>query len=139
VANGVTEECWLRQLLLELHTPLSQAALVYCDNVSAVYLSTNSVQHQCTKHVEIDLHFVCKRVAIGDVHVPTTSQFADIFTKWDAFLDVFGVSIQSQHLSWLEFRLRGGRGERLGCIVLGCVCFGLCIGMLTWRPAYGLY
>jgi hypothetical protein len=49
-----------------------------------VYLSTNHVQHQQTKHVEIDLHFVRDRVAIGDVrvlHVPTTSQFADIFTK----------------------------------------------------------
>jgi hypothetical protein len=34
--------------------------------------------------VEIDLHFVRDRVAIGDVrvlHVPTTSQFTDIFTK----------------------------------------------------------
>jgi hypothetical protein len=57
---------------------------VYCDNVSAVYLSTNPVQHQRTKHVEIDLHFVRDRVALGEVrvlHVPTTSQYADIFTK----------------------------------------------------------
>jgi hypothetical protein len=49
-----------------------------------VYLSTNPVQHQRMKHVEIDLHFVRDRVAIGEVrvlHVPTTSQFADIFTK----------------------------------------------------------
>jgi hypothetical protein len=84
VANGVAEASWLRQLLAELHTPLSRSSLVYCDNVSAVYLSTNPVQHQRTKHVEIDLHFVRDRVAIGDVrvlHVPTTSQFADIFTK----------------------------------------------------------
>ncbi|WVZ95211.1 hypothetical protein U9M48_041005, partial [Paspalum notatum var. saurae] len=75
---------WLRQLLAELHSPLAKSTLVYCDNVSAVYLSTNPVQHQRTKHVEIDLHFVRDRVAIGDVrvlHVPTTSQFADIFTK----------------------------------------------------------
>ena len=60
-----------------------RSTLVYCDNVSAVYLS-NPVQHQQTKHVEIDLHFVRDRVAISDVrvlHVPTTSQFADIFTK----------------------------------------------------------
>ena len=65
-------------------TARSKSTLVYCDNVSAVYLSTNPVQHQRTKHVEIDLHFVRDRVAIGDVrvlHVPTTSQFADIFTK----------------------------------------------------------
>jgi hypothetical protein len=60
------------------------STLVYCDNVSAVYLSTNPVQHQRTKHVEIDLHFVRDLVAIGDIrvlHVPTTSQFVDIFTK----------------------------------------------------------
>jgi Reverse transcriptase (RNA-dependent DNA polymerase) len=84
VANGVAEAAWLRQLLQELHTPLARATLVYCDNVSAVYLSTNPVQHQRTKHVEIDLHFVRERVAIGDVRVlrvPTASQFADIFTK----------------------------------------------------------
>ncbi|WVZ98359.1 LOW QUALITY PROTEIN: hypothetical protein U9M48_043815 [Paspalum notatum var. saurae] len=84
VANGVVEASWLRQLLAELHSPLAKSTLVYCDNVSAVYLSTNPVQHQRTKHVEIDLHFVRDRVAIGDVrvlHVPTTSQFADIFTK----------------------------------------------------------
>jgi hypothetical protein len=58
--------------------------LIYYDNVSAVYLSTNPIQHQRTKHVEIDLHFVHDRVAIGEVrvlHVPTTSQFVDIFTK----------------------------------------------------------
>jgi hypothetical protein len=70
--------------LAELHIPLAKTTLVYCHNVNAVYLSTNPVQHQQTKNVEIDLHFVRDRVAIGDVrvlHVPTTSQFADIFTK----------------------------------------------------------
>jgi hypothetical protein len=41
-------------------------------------------QHQRTKHVEIDLHFVRERVAVRDVrvlHDPMISQFADIFTK----------------------------------------------------------
>jgi hypothetical protein len=63
---------------------VAQMCLVYYDNVSAVYLSTNPVQHQRTKHVEIDLHFVREHVVVEDVHVlhvPTTSQFADIFTK----------------------------------------------------------
>jgi hypothetical protein len=84
VANGVTEATWLRQLLHELQTPLSRYTLVYCDNISTVNLSTNPVQHQRTKYVEIDLHFVREKVAIGKVHVlhvPTTSQFTDIFTK----------------------------------------------------------
>jgi hypothetical protein len=80
----MVEATWLRQLLHELQTPPSRCTLVYCDNISAVYLSTNLVQHQHTKHMEIDLHFVREKVVIGQVrvlHVPTTSQFADIFTK----------------------------------------------------------
>ena len=84
VANGVAEATWLRQLLLEFQAPPSRCTLVYCDNISAVYLSNNPVQHQRTKHVEIDLHFVRERVAIGQVrvlHIPTTSQFADVFMK----------------------------------------------------------
>jgi hypothetical protein len=83
MANGMVEVCWLRQLLQDLHSPLSRATLVYYD-VSAIYISTNPVLHQRTKHVKIDLHFVHERVAVGDVHVlhvSTSSQFADIFTK----------------------------------------------------------
>ncbi|KAK9137599.1 hypothetical protein Sjap_008193 [Stephania japonica] len=43
VANAVSETCWLRNLLLELHCPIQKATLVYCDNVSAIYLSGNPV------------------------------------------------------------------------------------------------
>ena len=68
----------------ELHRPVTGATVVFCDNVSSVYMTQNPVHHQCTKHVEIDLHFVRDRVTTGDVrilHVPISSQFADIFTK----------------------------------------------------------
>ncbi|KAJ9548130.1 hypothetical protein OSB04_020673 [Centaurea solstitialis] len=84
IANVVAETAWLRNLLLELCCPLSRATVVFCDNVSAMYLASNPVQHQRTKHVEIDLHFVRERVAIGHVrvlHVPSAYQYADIFTK----------------------------------------------------------
>ncbi|XP_071695549.1 uncharacterized mitochondrial protein AtMg00810-like [Rutidosis leptorrhynchoides] len=33
VANAVAETCWIRNLLREIHCPLSSATLVYCDNV----------------------------------------------------------------------------------------------------------
>jgi hypothetical protein len=61
-------------------------------------------------HVELDLHCVRECVAVGDVHVlhvSTTSQIADIFTKGPPYVGVLGVLVQSQHLLWLEFRLRG--------------------------------
>lgn len=84
VANVVSESCWLRNLLLELHCPIKKATLVYCDNVSAIYLSGNPVQHQRMKHIEMDIHFVREKVARGEVcvlHVPSRHQIADIFTK----------------------------------------------------------
>ena len=84
VANVVSETCWIRNLLLELHCPINTATLVYCDNISAVYLAGNPVHHQRTKHIEIDIHFVREKVKRGDVrvlHVPSRYQIADIFTK----------------------------------------------------------
>ncbi|XP_071693849.1 uncharacterized mitochondrial protein AtMg00810-like [Rutidosis leptorrhynchoides] len=84
VANVVAETCWLRNLLLELHSPIRHATLVFCDNVSAIYLSSNPVQHQRTKHIELDIHFVHEKVARGQVrvlHVHTRFQIADIFTE----------------------------------------------------------
>ncbi|GJV86674.1 ribonuclease H-like domain-containing protein [Tanacetum coccineum] len=100
VANAVAETCWIQNLLRELHTTLSSATIVYCDNVSAVYLSSNPVQHQCTKHIDIDIHFVRDLVATGQVcvlHVPSRFQYADIFTKglpsalFDEFRDCLSV------------------------------------------------
>ncbi|GKC70797.1 ribonuclease H-like domain-containing protein [Tanacetum coccineum] len=82
VANAVAKTCWLRNLLRELHTLLSSATFVYCDNVSDAYLSCNPVQHQRTKHIEIDIHFVRDLVAAGQVrvlHVSSRYQVADIF------------------------------------------------------------
>ena len=84
VAHSVAEAVWLRQLLVELHRPIERATIVYCDNISAVYMASNPVQHRRTKHIEIDIHFVREKVALGEVrvlYVPTTAQFADIFTK----------------------------------------------------------
>ncbi|XP_071739527.1 acyl-coenzyme A oxidase 3, peroxisomal-like [Rutidosis leptorrhynchoides] len=77
VANAVAETCWLRNLLRELHCPLFSATLVYCDNVSAVYMSGNPVQHQRTKHIEINIHFVRDLVTKGQV------QGIETVTKYD--------------------------------------------------------
>lgn len=84
VSRSSAESCWVRQLLQELHRPISTATIVYCDNVSAVYLSANPVHHRRMKHIELDIHSVREKVALGAVrvlHVPSALQFADIFTK----------------------------------------------------------
>ena len=72
VANTVAECSWLRQLLQELSCPVDRATVVYCDNVSAVYLSANPVHHRRTKHIELDIHFVREQVALGHIRVYTS-------------------------------------------------------------------
>jgi hypothetical protein len=47
-------------------------------------MAANPVHHRRTKHIEIDIHFVREKVALGQMcvlHVPSSHQFADIMTK----------------------------------------------------------
>jgi hypothetical protein len=84
LANTSAELCWLQALLCELGVSLSAAPTLYCDNIGAIYLSSNPVYHARTKHVEIDYHFVHDKVAEKNLQVKYLSsneQFADVFTK----------------------------------------------------------
>ena len=67
VANVVAKACWLRNLLLEMGRPIQQVTVVYSDIVSVVYLSSNPVQHQRTKHIDIDIYFVREKFRMGKV------------------------------------------------------------------------
>lgn len=57
---------------------------LYCDNKAAINISQNPVQHDRTKHVEIDRHFIKEKVDTGLIcmpFVPSSQQVADILTK----------------------------------------------------------
>ena len=84
VANAVSECTWIWQLLGELHCAVPKATVAYCDNISSVYMARNPVHHRRTKHIELDIHFVREKVAVGELRVlqiPSAKQFADVFTK----------------------------------------------------------
>ena len=69
---------------MEFHCPIQKATLVYCDNVSVIYLAGNPIQHQRTKHIEMDIYFVREKVTRDQVrvlHVSSRYQIVDIFTK----------------------------------------------------------
>ena len=75
---------WVQQLLQFLGIKLSQPPVLFCDNLSAIALSFNPIQHQRTKHIEVDVHFVRERVSNNQLIVQFVSsqeQAADILTK----------------------------------------------------------
>jgi len=62
----------------------SNTLLVYCDNMSAINISKNLVQHSRIKHIDIRHHFIRELVENKIVeisHVSSEKQLADIFTK----------------------------------------------------------
>lgn len=84
MTNVCCELTWFGYLLRDLHVSHSQAALLYCDNKSAIHIATNPVFHERTKHIEIDCHLIRDKIQEGGIltkHVTSSSQGADIFTK----------------------------------------------------------
>ena len=62
ITRGLAEVLWLRKLLTELGFVPTQACPLRCDNKAAVSISENPVQHDRTKHIEVDRHFIKEKL-----------------------------------------------------------------------------
>lgn len=66
-----------------MHAPITSKPILWFNNLGATYLNANRVFHAHTKHMEIDFHFIQKRVTQWFLQVQFTNwdQLADVFTK----------------------------------------------------------
>nr|GEX90799.1 putative ribonuclease H-like domain-containing protein [Tanacetum cinerariifolium] len=84
IAKGVVEALWMRKLLSEVGYPSKEVTRIMYDNKAAIQISKNPVQHDRTKHVEIDRHFIKEKLEAGIIKLPfvkSQDQLADILTK----------------------------------------------------------
>ncbi|GLU14780.1 hypothetical protein SLE2022_313290 [Rubroshorea leprosula] len=84
MASTVSELLWLKGLLKTLGVDTSQPMQLHCDNQAAIHIATNLVFHECTKHIELDCHFIRHWIQVGVIKtslVRSNLQVANIFTK----------------------------------------------------------
>ena len=79
----LSEMLWVKNLLSELKL-MKGTLKLWCDNKSALCIATNPVQHDRTKHVDIDRFFIKERLDDGTLKldfVTSSEQVADCLTK----------------------------------------------------------
>ena len=67
MAQGICELLWIKSLLKDLKVELTNFMKLYCDNKAAISIAHNPVQHDRTKHVEIDRHFIKENISSGTI------------------------------------------------------------------------
>ena len=84
MAQGVCELLWLRRWLRDLGFRPQKPMDLYCDNKAAIAIAHNPVQQDCTKHVEVDRHFVKEKLDAEIIYflfISSEYQLADVLTK----------------------------------------------------------
>src|SRR5262249_28175057 len=84
MALGFCEALWLKFLLQELGYSTKRSIQLYCDNRAACDIAHNPVEHDRTKHVEVDRFFIKEKLEEKTLELPkirSENQLADILTK----------------------------------------------------------
>lgn len=55
---GIYEGMWHKSMLDEIKIHVKPTVKLLCDNKAAISIAKSPIQHDRTKHVEIDRHFI---------------------------------------------------------------------------------
>ena len=82
--RGVSECRWLKHLLEDIGVYNGAGVVLYCDNQSALAITKNPVQHDTTKYMAMNRHYLSENIDHGIIRptfIPSADQKSDIFTK----------------------------------------------------------
>ena len=57
ITQGVCKLLWIKRIVQDLGLNHPKSVLLNCDNKAAIAIANNPIQHDRTKHVEVDKHF----------------------------------------------------------------------------------
>jgi len=82
--HAAKEAVWLRRLIGELFSTVTEPTTLFGDNQSAIALAHGGQYHARTKHIDIRYHFIRYIIEAGSIkliYCPTDDQTADTLTK----------------------------------------------------------
>ena len=100
MALSSAELIWLKRLLTEIGFAPSSEMDLFCDNKAAIDIAHNLIQHDHTKHVEVDRNFIKQNLEEKVIRFPFIQfedQLADILIK-AIFGKVFYNSLDKLHM-----------------------------------------
>ena len=125
----IYELLWLKIILEDLKIKWETPMRLYCDNKSAaINIAHNLIQHDRTKHVEVDKHFIKEKLDSGLIYTPyvsTRGQLVDILTKRSASAQ-FQEIIIKLGMNDIYSPAWGGVLKIITVVIYCCVCVQLC-------------
>ena len=84
MAQEICELLWIKSVLKDLEIKYTDPINLYYNNKATIQIAQNPVQHDRTKHVEIDHNFIKERLDQKIICFPfvnSANQLADVLTK----------------------------------------------------------
>ena len=84
VADSVLDTLWLRSLISEVFGNITSPTTLFSDNQVAIMLTHDHQYHLCTKHINVQYHWICwvvKKGSIRLIYCPMDDMVANALTK----------------------------------------------------------
>lgn len=69
MSSAASDVTWVIRLLEELGVQNLKPVTLHCENLSAMHIAHNPVQHERTKHISIDYHFTREKILEGHLQL----------------------------------------------------------------------
>ncbi|TXG57334.1 hypothetical protein EZV62_018647 [Acer yangbiense] len=81
---ATNQAIWIGKVLTDLNYVQEEPTVIWCDNISAISMAKNPIQHGRTKHINVKFHAIREVEKNGEiqlVHYKSEEQQVDILTK----------------------------------------------------------
>ena len=105
---------WLRIPLSKLRFGPKKPMVLFCDNMTTIEIANNLVQHNWTKHIELDRNYIKDNLDFGMIkvldikgvdqqenmmnHVVTSGLFYASYWSWACMISMHQLERESQHI-----------------------------------------